>query len=80
MATCDKTNPYFEKLDKEIDDFFSQENWNEIFHDNYVQKKSQVDLQWDKCLMTWNFGVYFNAGMFYANTLILLTDIQVISP
>ena len=43
MAKCEKTNTYFHNLDKEMNDFFAQKNWNDIVKGNYKANKDYVD-------------------------------------
>ncbi len=66
MLTCWETNHYFTRMDHNKDAFFARDDWKSIARDNYNANQDYVDQQWQFCLDSWNTGVYFNAGMFYA--------------
>ena len=68
MITCWKTAKYFRRIDDAMDKFFAREDWNTVVQDNYSANQDYIDQQWGYTLKTWNEGVYFNAGMFYAQT------------
>ena len=68
MVTCWKTTKYFNKIDEALDTFFAKDDWSDIVSDNYSTSQAVIDQNWSNTLKTWNEGVYFNAGMFYAYT------------
>ena len=68
MVTCFKTNKYFNKIDHEKDAFLAREDFSDVVQDNYTKNKDYIDSQWSQALKTWEEGVYFNSGMFYART------------
>lgn len=72
MMMCDETNHYFEDMASKAHDFFAQDDWRDTVHTNYEANKAQIDQQWDYCLLKWNQGVYFDAGMFYGRVWYLL--------
>ena len=43
-----------------------QDDWSEQTDANYAANKDYIDQQWMYMMKSWNEGVYFNAGMFYA--------------
>lgn len=49
------------------------DDWESIARNNYETNQDYIDQQWSHTLKTWNEGVYFNAGMFYAYTYAALT-------
>ena len=76
MEDCDQTNEYFESLVDQVADFLDTDNWSDVVKQNYEENKAYVDNQWAQCLKTWNEGVYFNSGMFYARTYMVLSAAQ----
>ena len=46
--------------------FYAQDDADSIAEANYQANKDLVDQQWGFMLDSYNTGVYFNAGMFYA--------------
>ena len=65
MLTCWETNHYFRAMNKAKEAFLARDDYQEVAQANYEANKAYVDQQWANCLLTWNQGVYFNAGMFY---------------
>ena len=76
MASCEKTNPSFEKWSEEKDAFFAQENWAQIVKAHYIPRKEYFDTEEGYMLKSWENGEYFQAGMFWAEIWAGLTSIQ----
>ena len=77
MIPCYKTWGYFHEMHHEQKQFLHRDDWRQIARDNYNSNKDYVDQQWQFCLDSWNTGVYFNAGMFYARVWNALADVPV---
>ena len=73
MKACDRTNPYFEQITDHVHNFFAAEDWQTTARTNYSAQKDTADQQWAYFLQTADQGAYFNAGMFYGRTYMLLS-------
>ena len=72
MADCCESNPWFDQFASDINAFVARDDYMDIAMANYDANKAVVDLWWSNCLLTWNQGVYFNAGMFYGEIMAIL--------
>ena len=66
MWKCWKTNHKFSKKLHKMDHFYARDDASDIIEANYNANKDSIDQQWGFMLKSFNEGVYFNAGMFYA--------------
>mmetsp|Transcript_1247 Transcript_1247/g.1653 ORF Transcript_1247/g.1653 Transcript_1247/m.1653 type:complete len:181 (-) Transcript_1247:188-730(-) len=73
MATCWKTNKHFNRMHRAKNEFFNRDDWKDIVQGNYDENRDYIDQQWAYSLKSWDEGVYFNAGMFYAYTFAALS-------
>merc|ERR1712032_1100173 len=56
----------FTDIDTQKTEFYDQDDADELAEANYQANKDFVDQQFGYMLNSYNTGVYFNAGMFYA--------------
>ena len=80
MADCPDSNPWFDQFDSDINTFLARDDWDDVAAANYAASQDVVDLWWSNCLLTWNQGVYFNAGMFYGEIMAILGNVPSFTP
>ena len=66
MDECDDVQDEFAAIARQRRRFMRQDNWERKAEQNYEDNKDFVDQQWDNMMDSWERGVYFDAGMFYA--------------
>ena len=65
MANCPESNPWFDDFFSSSNALFARNDYQTIVDNNYAANKDFVDTDWGFCLQSWNWGIYFDAGMFY---------------
>ena len=74
MLKCHETNHKFTTIMHNLDSFFDADDWKSAADENYAGNKDYIDQQWDYMNNSWETGVYYNAGMFYARVAAAFTN------
>ena len=72
---CAETGAYFDELFLDFNAFLDREDFEEIATANYLANKDFVDVWLGNGLASWEWGVEFNAGMFFGEVYDKLSEV-----